>query len=109
MRGWFANWNKIAGLLDRGGDGLTGEEIIARKHRPVGFHGGSVLGEPALRGVTLTVLLFGAIPGGDELWRQRRDLLMARCHDARAEQGMEIFDAAIVSFPGGAARTVDFS
>ena len=57
-------------------------------------------GQPALGGVALAVLLLRPVLRGDELRRQRQDLLVARCDQGGAQEGVEVFRAAI----GAAAR-----
>ena len=57
-----------------GGDGLTGEQIVAEKNRPAVGHRGSVPHEPALRGIAFAVLLLRAVLGRDEFRWQRQNL-----------------------------------
>ena len=110
MRGWLAGQDEIAAdVLDRGGDGLAGEEIVTWEYRPEGLHGGPVPGQPAFRGIPFAILLLRPILVCDEFRRQRQDLLMAGGHDAGAKEGMEIFGAAIGTFPHGTAPAVDLT
>ena len=55
--------------------------------------------QPALRGVAFAILLLGPVLRGDEFRRQRQDLLVARCDHAGAEEGVEVFRAAIGTPP----------
>ena len=68
-----------------------------------------MLGEPAFRGVTLTVLLFSPIPGHDELQGQRQYLWMAGCGDAGIKERMEILVAAIIVSTYRTVRAMDFA
>src|SRR5271168_1737063 len=98
MRRWLAGEDEIsADLLDGGSDRLAGEQIVAQIDRAQMRDRRTVPRQPALRGVALAILLFRSVLRRDELGRQRQDLLVARCHDAGAEESMEVFRAAICS------------
>jgi len=60
----------------------------------------AVPGQPALGGVALAVLLLRAVRWGDEFRRQRQDLLVARCDDCGAQEGVEAFHLAIGAAAG---------
>jgi hypothetical protein len=45
----------------------------------------------------------------DEFRRQRQDMLVARCDDAGAEEGMKILGAAVRTLAGRAARAMDLA
>ena len=95
--------------LDGGGDGLTGEQVIAQEHRPVRGQRRTVPLQPALRGVALTILLLRPVLGRDERGRQGQDLLVAGRHDAGAKEGVEIFRATVRTLAGRAARAMDLA
>jgi len=100
MLGGFACEDEIAAsLLDGGGDGLAGEQIVAEKDWPEVGHRRAVPRAPSLRGVAFAILLLGPVLWRDELRRQRQDLLVARCHDAGAQERVEILGAAIGTLP----------
>ena len=96
VRGRLAGEDEIAaGLLDGGGDRLAGEQVVAEKDRPQMRHRSAMPGQPALGGVALAVLLLRPVLGGDELRRQRQHLMVARGDEGGAQEGVEVFDAAI--------------
>src|SRR5258708_17040294 len=110
VRRGLAGEDEIAAAgLDGGGDGLTGEEVVAEIDRPIAQEGRAMLGEPALGGAALAVLLLRAVLRDDELGRQRQDLRVAGCHEACAEKGMEALDATVGSAPRGALRAADLA
>ena len=98
-----------AALLDGLGDRLAGEQVVAEIDRLVACQGGAMLGQPALGSVALAILLFRAVLRGDELGRQRQHLLVAGCHQAGAEKGVEELGAAIGATPRGALRAMDLA
>ena len=77
--------------------------------RPVARQGRAMPGEPALGGVALAILLFRPVLRGDELGRQRQNLLVSGCHQAGAEKGMEVLDAAVRAAALGALRAMDLA
>jgi Ohr subfamily peroxiredoxin len=70
---------------------------------------GTIPGQPALRGVTLAVLLLRPVLWGDEFGRQRQDVFVSGCDDAGAEEGVEVFRAAIGTLACRAARTMELA
>ena len=66
-------------------------------------------GQPAFRGVALAVLLLRPVLRRDEFRRQRQDLLVARCDHAGAQEGVEVFRAAIGAPPCRALLAFDLA
>jgi len=98
--GFAGEYEVAARLLDRGGDRLAGEQIVAEEDRPKVPHRPAMPGEPPFGGVAFAILLFRSVLGRDEFGRHRQDLLMARGHDAGAQERVEILRAAIGTFSG---------
>ena len=76
------------GLADR----LAGEKRIAGKQRVEAADPGADAGQPVLCRIALAVLLVGAVPGSDELRRQRQGGGLARGDESGAEEAMESLD-----------------
>ena len=110
VRGGFASEDEMApGGLNIRRNRLAGEQIVAEKHRAQMSQRGAMPGEPALGRVALAVLLLRAGLRHDELWRQRQDMLVPRRHNAGAEEGMEIFSAAVGAPARRAPRAMDLA
>jgi len=110
MRSRFAGKDEVsAGLLNGGGDGLAGEQIIAQEDWSKAAYRRAVPGKPAFRGVAFAILLLRPILGRDELRRQRQDLLVARRHDAGAQKRVKILRAAVGPLACRTTRAMDFT
>ena len=110
MRGWLAGEDEVAaGVLDGGGDRLTGKQVVPEIDRPEMADRGTVPGQPSLGGIALAILLLRAILRGNELRRQGQDLRVARCHHTGAEEGVKALHTTIGPAPRRALRTVDLA
>ena len=67
------------------------------------------LGEPAFRGIAFAILLFRSVLGRDEFRRQGQDLLVTRGDNTGAQEGVEIFRAAIGTLACRTTRAVDLA
>jgi hypothetical protein len=100
MRRWLAGEDEVAaGMVDGGDDGLAGKQIVTEIDRPKVSNRGGVPAQPALGGIAFAILLLRPVLRRDELWRQRQDLLVAGGDQAGAEEGVEVFRAAIGTPP----------
>ena len=124
MRCRLAREDEVAArLLHGGGDGLTGEQVVAKENWPELGHRRTMAGEPALDRVAFAILLlrsvrFAARPWGTinlalgldpRVRRQRQHLFVARCHDAGAKEAVEIFRAAAGTLSRRTARASDLA
>ena len=75
--------------------GLAGEEIVAEIDGLQRREPGVMLVEPALGGVSLAILLFGAVLRSDELWHQRDDFGMAGRDDRCCQHGVIRLNLAV--------------
>ncbi len=66
-------------------------------------------GEPALGRVALAILLLRAVLRGDEFRRQWQNVLVSRCHDAGAEERMEILGRAVRTLARRAPRAMNLA
>ena len=96
MRRWLAGEDEAtAGRLDGRDDGLAGKQIVAEKDRPKVSDRGGVPCQPAFRRVAFAILLHRPILRRDEFGRQWQDMLVAWRDHAGAEEGVEVFRAAV--------------
>ncbi len=110
MRRRLAGEDEIAaGFLDGGRDRLAGEQIVPEIDRPKVGDRRALPGQPALGGVAFAILLLRPILRGDEFRRQRQDLLVAGGDHAGADEGVEIFRAAIRTPPRRALLAFDLA
>ena len=110
MRGRLAGEDEVAaGVLDRGGDRLAGEQVVTEINRPEMGNCATMPDQPALGGIALAILLLRPVLRGDELRRQRQDLRVARCDHAGTQKGMEAFHTAIGTVPRRALRAFDLA
>src|SRR5277367_5962246 len=110
VRGWLAGEDEVAAcVLDGGGDRLAGEQVVAEVDRPQMRQRRRMPTQPAFGGIALAVLLLRPVLRGDELRRQRQDLLVTRCDHAGAEKAVEILRPAVGAAPRRALAAVDFA
>ncbi len=108
MRAFLAGEDEVViAVLEPLDHALAGEEIVGEIHRAQRLQARPVLFMPAFDGVSLAILLLGAILFGDELRRQRNDLGMSRRDHGRRQKGMITLDLAIGAFARQAMRAGD--
>ena len=109
VRAFLGGKDEIAAIVcHHFGDGLTGEEIIAEIHGAQGRQPRVMLAEPAFNGVTLAILLLGAILGRDEFGHERHDFGMAGRHGRRRQHGMIRLRLAVGTLAREAMRAAYF-
>src|SRR6202030_3974954 len=109
VRAFLGGKDEIAAIVcHHFGDGLTGEEIIAEIHGAQGRQPRVMLAEPAFNGVTLAILLLGAILGRDEFGHERHDFGMAGRHGRRCQHGMIRLRLAVGTLAREAMRAAYF-
>src|SRR5258708_23793579 len=94
-------------VLHHRSDGLAGEEIVAEIDRPQRREPGVMLVEPALAGVSLAILFFGAVLRCDELRHQRYDFGMARRDHRRRQHGVIRLNLAVGALAREAIRAAE--
>ena len=110
VRGGLAGEDEVAaGVADGAGERLAGVEVVAEIDRAEAGEGGPMRGEPALGGGALAILLLRPVLRRDELRRPGQDLGVARRHQAGAEEGVEVLDAAIRAAAARALRAADLA
>ena len=87
-------------------DRLAGVEVVAQIDGIEPCVGRAVGGEPASRRHALAILLVVPVLRHNELWLQLNDPAMARRHQRRGHQRMEIFGRAAAALARRAARTI---
>src|SRR5258708_5733902 len=87
-------------------DRLAGVEVVVKLEGRGAWVGGGGGGEPTSRRRALAVLLVVPVLRHNELWLQRNDPAMARRHQRRGHQRMEIFGRAAAALARRAARTM---
>src|SRR5258708_4811523 len=87
-------------------DRLAGVEVVAQIDGMEPCVAWAMGGEPASRRHALAILLVVPVLRNDELWLQRNDPAMARRHQRRGHQRMEIFGRAAAALARRAARTM---
>src|SRR5260370_1151567 len=87
-------------------DRLAGVEVVAESDRMGPCVAWAVGGGPASRRHALAIMLVVPVLRHNELWLQRNDPAMARRHQRRGHQRMEIFGRAAAALARRAARTM---